>query len=317
VTTPSSAPVGAPAPTLALASMGCAQIGAAASMGLFDEVGSGGTTWLRLTWAAVFFLALTRPSLRTLPRGAVLPAFMLGLVTATMTLCFFAAVGRIPLGTATALEFLGPLGVAFWRSPSRRAMLWPALALAGVLAMTEPWTGDTDLVGVGLALGSACCYAAYVVLTQRVGDELSGSTGLAVSMPVAAAVAAFVGLPQAAGSLDLGILWHSALAALLLPVIPYALEMSALRRLTAAAFGTLMSMEPAVAMLVGLLALGQAVHATQLAGVAAVVVAGVGAARVGRRTDELVPAQASTGSSLGSDTASPTSSAVRNLETML
>jgi inner membrane transporter RhtA len=274
---------GPPAAVLALASMLCVQLGAAASTGMFDQVGWGGATWLRLVWAALFFLAVTPPRLRLLPPRTVRAAVALGVVSATMTLCFFAAIDRIPLGTASALEFLGPLTVAVVRSPGRHALAWPLLAGGGVVALTEPWSGGADPVGIAFALCAAVAWGGYVLLTQHVGDALTGTRGLAISMPVAAVVATGVGLPQAAARLDVEVLMLSAATALLLPVLPFALELAALRGLTASAFGTLMSLEPAIALAVGALALGQQPAPWQLSGIAAVVTAGVGATRSGRR----------------------------------
>lgn len=259
------------------------QLGAALSTRLFDVVGPAGTAWLRLAAGAVIFLALVRPDLRTL-RPATLPVpLALGVVTGVTTVAFLSAIDRIPLGTAVAVEFLGPLGVAVARSRDRRSLLWPVLALAGVLLLTRPWTGEVDVAGLLLAALAACGWAAYILLTQVVGDRYAGIDGLAFTIPVAALVATVVGLPQAAGHVDGLVVLQSFGLALLLPVIPYALEMLALRRLTTAAFGTLMSLEPAFGVLVGAVVLAQHPSAAQAVGVALVVVAGIGAERTGHR----------------------------------
>ena len=118
-----------------------------------------------------------------------------GVATAGVTLLFMEAIARLPLGMASALEFLGPLGVAVARGRGGR-LLWPVLAGAGVVLLTQPWTGTADLVGVAFALARGVCWAAYILLTQQVGDEVSGLTGLAVSMPVAAIVATVVAGPE-------------------------------------------------------------------------------------------------------------------------
>ncbi|HEU0101662.1 MAG TPA: EamA family transporter [Mycobacteriales bacterium] len=260
------------------------QLGAALSIDLFPVVGPAGTAWLRLCFAALVLLALVRPRLRELSRRSVGAAASLGAVSAVMTVAYFESIARLPLGTAVALEFLGPLAVAVLRrGSSRTALLWPALALFGVLALTEPWTGAADPLGVAFALTAAAGWAGYILLTQRVGDALPGLTGLALSMPVAAACAAVVGAPQAVGHLSPAVLAEAAALALLLPLLPYALEMQALRRLTAAAFGTIAALEPALAVLVGVLVLGQVPHAWQAAGVVLVMVAGLGAERSGAR----------------------------------
>jgi inner membrane transporter RhtA len=185
-----------------------------------------------------------------------------------------------------AIEFLGPLGVAVARSHDRRLLVWPALALAGVLLLTEPWQGDIDLVGVAFAALSGACWATYIVLTQQVGDRFSGLEGLSITIPVAACTAAIVGVPQAWGHLTWQVLAAALGLALLLPVIPFSLELIALRRLTTAAFGTLMALEPAIGVAAGVVILGQVPHALQVVGVVLVVTAGIGAERNGHRDGE-------------------------------
>jgi inner membrane transporter RhtA len=267
---------------LALASMLCVQLGLAASVGLFDRVGPEGAAWLRLVWAGVLLLVLVRPRPSAFSRSGLRACLALGVVTAGLTLFFMAAVARLPLGTASALEFLGPLGVAVVRG-GRRGLHWPALAGGGVVLLTEPWQGATDLVGIGFALAAAVCWAAYILLTQRVGDEVAGLRGLAVSMPVAAIVATLVVGPSVLGDITPDLLLIGLGLAVLLPVVPFSLELLALRRLTSAAFGVLMSLEPAIALVVGLVALHQVPGATALAGVGFVVAAGIGAERTGAR----------------------------------
>ncbi|MFI6264063.1 EamA family transporter [Micromonospora sp. NPDC051006] len=276
---------------MALASMMLVQLGLAASVGLFDRIGPEGAAWLRLAWAGVLLAVLVRPRPSTLTRSALATCVALGVVTAGVTILFMAAVARLPLGTASALEFLGPLGVAVARGRGG-TKLWPLLAGVGVLLLTEPWRGGADLVGVGYALAAGACWAAYILLTQRVGDEVSGLRGLAISMPVAALVATVTVGPSVFADLTWGILLAGLGLAVLLPVIPFALELLALRRLTTAAFGTLMSLEPAIALLVGLVALGQLPGVAPLLGVAFVVAAGIGAERTGGREEPPVPARA-------------------------
>jgi inner membrane transporter RhtA len=127
----------------------------------------------------------------------------------------------------------------------------------------------------------------YIVITQHVGDRFNGVDGLAISMPVAALLTAFVGLPQAWGHVTLDVLLVAVVAAVLLPLIPWTLELYALRRLTKAAFGTLMSLEPAIALVIGALVLHQTPAAAQFVGIGCVVLAGVAAERSGRREDDL------------------------------
>jgi len=270
---------------MAVGSMTMVQIGLALSVPLFGQVGPMGAVWMRLTWAAVILVVAVRPRPGRFRRPVLLATIALGTVTAGVTMLFMASVARLPLGTASALEFLGPLGVAVARGHGARRLLWPGLAAAGVLLLTHPWQGGGDLLGVLFALGAAACWAAYILLTQAVGDEVAGLQGLAVSIPVAA----LVSTPFAAGDIGRAVAPHLLLAgfglALLLPVIPFSLEMYALRRLTTAAFGTLMCLEPALAVLAGLALLGQVPQVLSLAGVAFVVLAGLGAERSGARQD--------------------------------
>ncbi|GAA4824244.1 EamA family transporter [Actinomycetospora corticicola] len=274
---------------LALGSMSCVQLGLAASVGLFAVVPPEGVAALRLGWAGLLLLVIARPRPSSFTRSSFGAAVLLGVVTAGLTMLFMAAVARIPLGTASAIEFLGPLGVAVLRGRGR-ALLWPVLAAGGVLLLTEPWQGGTDLLGVGFALAAACCWAGYILLTQRVGDEVTGLQGLAVSMPVAglvSAVAASALVPDLGGALTWPVLLVGLGLALLLPVVPFVLELLALRRLAAGAFGTLMALEPAIALLVGAVVLGQVPSVLAVAGIVLVVTAGVGAARTGdRRPDD-------------------------------
>src|SRR5689334_17942611 len=218
--------------------MVCVQLGLAVSVGLIARIGAEGAAWLRLVCAAAILLVLVRPRIWTFSRSGLLACVALGAVTAGLTMLFMAAVARLPLGTASALEFLGPLGVAVARGGGRGRLLFPTLAGAGVLLLTEPWAGVADVVGLGCALAAACCWAGYILLTQRVGDEVSGLRGLAVSLPVAGLVATVVAGPSAIGHLTPELLLLGLGLAVLLPVVPFILELLALRRLTTAAFGT-------------------------------------------------------------------------------
>lgn len=269
---------------MALGSMVCVQVGLAVAVSLIDDIGVEGAAWLRLAWAGILLLVVVRPRRAVFTRNTFLMCVLLGVVTAAITLLFMAALDRIPLGTASALEFLGPLGVAFARGHGRGRALWPGLAAAGVLLLTQPWTGTVDPVGVAYALAAATCWAGYILLTQRVGDEVAGIDSLAVSMPVAGLVATLTVGPAVFDRITPQILLIGVGLAILLPVVPFALELLALRRLTTAAFGTLMSLEPALGMLVGFLVLQQIPGPWGLVGICFVVAAGVGAARSGART---------------------------------
>jgi inner membrane transporter RhtA len=150
--------------------------------------------------------------------------------------------------------------------------------------LTQPWQGDFDPAGVGFAALAGIGWGSYILLTQRIGDRFSGITGLSLTVPIAAATAAVVGIPQAAGDLTLEVLAVAAGLAILLPVLPYALELLALRHMTPTAFGTLMALEPAFGVLLGLLILHQTPSATQVVGISLVVLAGAAAQHGGRRS---------------------------------
>ncbi|WP_238886583.1 EamA family transporter [Mycobacterium sp. IDR2000157661] len=275
---------------MAVASMLCVQTGLALAVTLIDRIGVEGAAWLRLAWAGVLILVIVRPRRAAFSGATFRTCVVLGVVTSAITLLFMAALERIPLGTASALEFLGPLGVAVAHGRGPHRLWWPGLAAVGVLLLTQPWAGAVDPVGVVYALAAAAFWALYILLTQRVGDSVAGINGLAVSMPVAGLVAtATVGhsvLPRMTPE----ILLIGIGLAILLPVVPFALELLALRRLTTAAFGTLMALEPAFAMMVGLIVLHQVPGPTGVMGLALVVVAGIGAARAGARRPP-VPAE--------------------------
>lgn len=261
----------------------CVQLGVAASVGLIDVLGSTGVAWLRLAWAAVLILVVVRPRPSTFSREALVSGALLGVATGGVTLFFMAAVARLPLGTASAIEFLGPLGVAVVRSRGL-ARAWAVVAAGGVLCLTQPWAGGADPVGVAFALAAAACWASYIVLTQKVGDAVSGIAGLAVSMPVAAVVATVVAAGGGvAERLTPEVVLVGLGLALLLPLVPFTLELLALRRLTTAAFGTLMALEPAFALLIGFIVLHQVPDPVAVLGLALVVAAGVGAERSGGR----------------------------------
>ncbi|MBI3212254.1 MAG: EamA family transporter [Mycobacterium sp.] len=278
---------------MAAGSMVCVQLGLAVSVLLIDRVGAEGAAWLRLMWAGVLLLLIVRPRPRDFTARSFAVTVALGVVTGLITLLFMAAVARIPLGTASALEFLGPLGVAVATAGAGRRLLWPALAGVGVLLLTEPWAAHVDLVGIACALGAAVCWACYILLTQRVGDSVSGINGLAVSMPVAAIVATVIVGPSVFGRMTPGLLLIGIGLAVLLPVVPFILEFLALRKLTTSAFGTLMSVEPAFALLIGLAVLHQVPSAAAVLGIGFVVAAGIGAARSGARPAPVsVPAEA-------------------------
>lgn len=279
---------------MATGSMLSVQVGLALSLGVVEYVGVEGAAWLRLAWAGVLLLVIVRPRPSKFTRVTFLTSMALGVVTAGVTMLFMASIARIDLGVASAIEFLGPLGVAVLLGRGRARFVWPGLAAAGVLLLTQPWSGNVDVIGVGFALAAAVCWGCYILLTQRVGDEVEGINGLAVSMATAAVFCTLIVGPVVLPRLTGEILLFGIGLALLLPVIPFTLEMLALRRLTTAAFGTLMALEPGFAMVVGFVVLTQVPGPAALLGITLVVAAGIGAARSGSRTAPPVPAEVNT-----------------------
>ncbi len=269
---------------MAVASMSCVQLGLALSVHLFDQLGPLGVAGLRLAWAGGILVVLIRPRLRQFTRQDLVACTVLGGVTAGLMLLFMLAVARIPLGTASALEFLGPLAVSLsGRGGGHRR--WAAPAAGGVVLLTQPWHGGTDPAGIAFALGAGACWGTYILLTQHVGDRVTGLSGLAVSMPVAGVTALLVAAPSL-GRVTWQLLAIMLGLAVLHPVVTFSLEFLALRRLTSSAFATLMSLEPGIALLAGLLVLRQVPGTASAAGIILVVIAGTGAARSGGRAPD-------------------------------
>ncbi|AEV86016.1 membrane protein [Actinoplanes sp. SE50] len=247
-----------PAPLLVLASIASVQFGSSVARKLFGDLGANGITFLRVGLAALIIAALTRPRVRDWPRRAWLAAALLGVVMAGMNLVFYQAIRTVPLGTAVTVEFLGPLLLALVQTRRLTDLLWALLAAAGVVLLGLHSGGAAPLAGLGLALLAGLFWAGYIVLSARVGALVPGTGGLAVSLSVGALLAAPFGLPGAGA-----VLYHPHLligatgVALLSSVIPYGLEINALRRIPTRIFGILMSLEPGAAAVAGLIVLGQ------------------------------------------------------------
>jgi inner membrane transporter RhtA len=279
------------APLLVLGSMSLVQLGLALSRDMFDRFGVAGTTWLRLVFAAIILLAVTRPRLAGKRPRELAAVALLGVASGTMTLLMASALDRIPLALATTIEFLGPFGVALVRSRRALDVLWAVIAISGVALITELGAaGHTRLNPVGLLLASAgaLCWAAYIVLTSKVGKVFDGFQGLAISMLVAAVAVLPFGAREAwhglSAASDPVVLLLIALGlAVLLPIAPYVLEMTALRRMPEHVFSILMSLEPGISALIGLLVLAQALAPQQIGGIACIVTASVAATVVDRR----------------------------------
>jgi inner membrane transporter RhtA len=278
------------------------QVGAGLAGRMFGQVSPATLTGLRLWTAAAALAAFGGRGLarsisglvreRAWRDSAVVAAF--GVTLAVMNFSFYQAFARIPLGIAVTIEFLGPLAVAVASSRRLVDLVWVALAGAGVALLSDGWSGlslhaahagggaGTALAGVAFALVAAACWAAYILLSASTGRRFAGSSGLAIAMVVAAVAvtpAAVAGSAGRGSPLRLAVLGTGIAVGLLSSVIPYRLEMETLRRIPARIFGIWMSLEPAVAALVGLVLLGEALAPREWAAIGCVIVACAGAPR--------------------------------------
>lgn len=277
------------------------QFGAALAKELFGSLGPAGVVFLRVGFAALMLMALWRPWRASARVGvgtaAVLPhkrqadyvaVVLFGLTLALMNFLFYSALARIPLGVAVTVEFIGPLSVAAISSRRALDLLWVILALAGILLLAPIRTlgaAPLDPFGLLLALGAGACWATYILLSARVGRAFAGVAGLSLAMTVGALALVPVGIIGAGSALlDLHLLLLGACVALLSSVVPYSLELAVLRRMSPGAFGVFMSLEPAIAALVGWLVLHEMLELRALVALVLVTTAAIGATRGGTRS---------------------------------
>ena len=261
------------------------QGGAAIAKGLFPVIGAAGAAAIRIAFSAVILLAVFRPPMQRFTAGQWRAVVPYGVTIGVMNLLFYQALVRIPLGLAVTLEFVGPLGVAI--AGSRRALdvVWIVLAAIGI-ALIAPWQpGSTiDPFGVVLALLTGVCWAAYIVLGGRVARLLSGGAPVATGMSIATLTVLPFALAGGRLSSFVPRLYAAGAGmAVLSTALPFTLEMSALRALPGRTFSILMSLEPAVAALVGLVVLGEHLSKAQYTAVGLVIAASVGATVTARQ----------------------------------
>ena len=272
----------APAPLLVVVAACSFQGGAALATTIFDEVGPLGAVTLRVAFGAAILLALHPGLLRRRPRGELRWVLLLAVVLAGLNASFYEAIERVPLGVVVTVEFLGPLGIAIAGSRRARDFLWVVLAALGVALLGSP-TVDVDLIGFGFALAAATCFAGYIVVGKRVTASWNLSEGLTVSMALAAVLLLPLGIPAGgSGLLELHVLAAGVGVALLASVLPYMLELAALRRMRTSTFGIVVSLEPAIAALAGLVLLAQALDPFEWLAVVLVTIASIGANRDAR-----------------------------------
>jgi inner membrane transporter RhtA len=266
---------------LVVAGVMTAQFGAGFAVTLFDELGPSGAVFLRLGFAALVLVVIWRPRVGGHPPADVGIAVAFGAALGTMNWAIYSAMDRIPLGIAVTIEITGPLAVAVFASRRALDLLWVALAAAGILLLADPGGGSIETAGVLFALLAAAMWAAYILLAVRVGRVFPGGTGLAIAMVVGAILIAPTGIAQGGSELlRPELLAAGAAVALASSVIPYSLDLEALRLIPARVFGVLMSLEPAVAALAGLVVLGQHLGVREWAAIGLVVVASAGATGV-------------------------------------
>lgn len=266
--------------TLVFGAIASVQAGAAVAFNLFDDLGPGGTVLLRMGLAAVVVAAVSHPRVRSHSREGLRAAALFGVALAAMNLFFYAGLERVPLGIAVTLEFVGPLGVALVGSRRPRDLAWVALAAGGIVLLSPGLGNGLDPLGAGFCLLAGGFWAAYIVLSERVGKEFEGASGLGLALIVATALLLPLGVVQGGAELlEPELLGAGFALAMLSSAIPYSLELEALRHLPKGTFGVLMSLEPAAAALVGFVALEQGLETTELVAVGLVVAASAGALR--------------------------------------
>jgi len=263
---------------LVLIGIASVQFGSALATTLFDEAGPAGTVLLRTAFAALVLAAVWRPAMRGRGETTWRAVALYGVCLVGMNLCFYESLDRIPLGIAVTLEFVGPLTVAIAGTRSHRDVIWVVLAAAGVVLLA-PGIGDgLDALGVAFALTAGGFWGAYILIAARIGRGSAGLGGLSAAMIYATIILVPFGVADAgADLLHPGVLAAGLGVALLSSVLPYTVELEALRRLPERTFGVMLSLEPAVAALVGLVILDQHLLGREIVAIALVVAASAGA----------------------------------------
>ncbi|MCS2172167.1 threonine/homoserine exporter RhtA [Scandinavium sp. TWS1a] len=265
------------------------QSGAALAKSLFPLVGAPGVTALRLALGTLILVCIFKPWRLRFTREQRLPLLFYGLSLGAMNYLFYLSIQRIPLGVAVALEFTGPLAVALFGSRRAVDFVWVALAVLGLwfLLPLGQSIAHVDLTGAALALGAGSCWAVYIITGQRAGEE-HGPATVAMGSLIAAVVFVPIGAFQAGD-----VLWQWSILplglgiAILSTALPYSLEMIALTRLPTRTFGTLMSMEPALAAVSGMLFLNETLTGTQTLALLAIMAASMGSTLTMRRESKI------------------------------
>ena len=263
---------------LVLAGIASVQFGAALARTMFDDLGASGTSLIRVFFAAIVLMLVFRPDPRRYDWNALRWVLAFGVTLGLMNLTFYLALGRLDLGVAVTIEFLGPLAVAVFGSRRRLDLVWAALAAIGIVLLANPGPGESlDTLGLVYILIAAVCWAVYILIAQRAGRLFPGADGVAMAMVIAVLIPLIPGIADAGATLlEPQWLVLGCAVGILSSAIPYSLETEALRRIPAGVFGVLMSMEPAVAALAGFVVLGQDLGARELVAIGLVVAASAG-----------------------------------------
>lgn len=285
-----------PAPLLVLGAVLSVQFGGALAATLVPQIGAAGSVILRLGFATILLLAIARPRWRGHSRRAWVTVVAFGTAMGLMNFAFYGSLAHLPIGVAVTIEFTGPLTLAAVLSRRPRDLLAVAAAAIGVLLISRALSvplADLEGTGIALALLAGIFWAAYIIFSGRTGAEFPALEGLALAMVVATLVVLPFGLwdvtVHGTSAWTGTILLVGLGVAVLSSVLPYSLELLALRRLSAKVFGILLSLEPAVAALAGLVVLGQRLSPVQLAGMALVVLASAMVLGFGARAEEASP----------------------------
>lgn len=265
------------------------QSGASLAKSLFPLVGAPGVTALRLALGTLILVIVFKPWRLRFTAEQRLPLLLYGLALGAMNYLFYLSIQRIPLGIAVALEFTGPLAVALFGSRRPLDFVWVILAVLGLwfLLPLGQDVAQVDLTGALLALGAGACWAVYILTGQRAGEE-HGPATVAMGSLIAAVVFVPLGMLQASDTLFQWSLLPLGLAiAVLSTALPYSLEMIALTRMPTRTFGTLMSMEPALAALSGMIFLGETLTFTQTLALGAIILASMGSTLTMRRESKI------------------------------
>jgi inner membrane transporter RhtA len=272
-----------PGTLLVIAGIVSLQVGAAIAKGLFDSIPPTAFVWLRLLTSALILLPIARPVLAGRAAADLRVVFAFGCCLAIMNYSIYQAMARIPLGVAVTIEFLGPLTLAIIGSRRARDLIWVVLAGAGVALLGFDPHG-LNLPGVALALLAAASWAGYILLSAETGRRWPGISGLGLASVVGAVgLAAPAVLTAGDQLLEPRLLIIAMLVGLMSSVIPYSLELNALRRMPARVFGILMSLEPAAATLAALVLLREILQPLQWLAIGCVIIASIGATGPDRR----------------------------------